>query len=102
MNKKEIALKHIIDQKEFPIDYFKNFVKKYGIFNIRKSDLDLILKSHGVDVFNVVAFGELYHLISEHEINCTMEGWTKKIGLLTIAIAIMTAIMMLLSFCDKI
>lgn len=96
-----MTLKELLEKDiglyDFP-EEFKNYVKSTGLNKVRKKDLDTIIEKFGVVIFNMTEFSDTYKLVSSDETNRTMQGWTKAIGYLTIAIAIMTLIMTILTY----
>lgn len=76
---------------------FKEYVKSCGLSKIKKRDLDKIIERFGVTVFHAIEFSQVYNLIATDETNRVMQVWTRTIGYLTIAIALMTLIMLYIS-----
>lgn len=73
-------------------EQLENYFDTQGLGSVKKIDLDKIINAHGIDVFQFVVFDKAYTVIAADDTNRTMEKWTRRIGYLTWAIFIMTAI----------
>lgn len=55
---------------------FKQFVESRGLENIKVKELNKIIDTHGLEVFDFYNFNEIYNLVSSRESNYTMNKLT--------------------------
>lgn len=97
-----MTLDEILKLSEGPIgvpnkfdDYFRAYIKTTGIENVRKDHLDRIINKFGINIFEYNQFADLYKVKAADETNGFMKKWTLVIGCFTIAMTVMTLIMLL-------
>ncbi|MDQ2088136.1 hypothetical protein RBH29_17055 [Herbivorax sp. ANBcel31] len=63
--------------------------------------MDKIINHFGLIAFEITGFSELYKILSAIDADKSMKNWTRRIGVLTIAITVMTLLMLIINVCQK-
>lgn len=72
---------------------FLDYVLEKGIDNVKKDDLIKVVSAHKLKTWDAIpGFNELFYFKLNEENNHDIKEWTKRMGWLTIIMAIMTAV----------
>lgn len=86
-----MTLEELLEDEGLSSLKYDEFIREKGFENVKKQDLERIIMKFGHPGFIVA--GGIYGFKAAEETNRTMKNWTCAIGLMTLAIMVMTLIM---------
>ena len=78
-----------------------NYFNEVGYKNLKSEHVEEIIKHFGSDIFGFTGFSEIYFAVTSRESDKVMNRWTRCIGWFTVAIGIMTFIMLMIAIFKK-
>lgn len=85
-------LEDYLKNDEFTYQDFIGFVDKKGLANVTRDDLNAVIDKFGMEVFTICNFDNVYNMKLADETNLSMTMWTKRIGLMTIAMSVFAGV----------